>query len=81
MAMKYNVLDLNSMTRLPKSCNCQDINKMNGLKDAVINAWHKFKDHETMPLIIIVEGIEYLLVSRDWKNNGLEIRQEERPHR
>ena len=28
------------------------------------NAWHKFKDHETMPLIIVVEGAEYELKPR-----------------
>lgn len=61
MAMRFNVLDLNSMCKVPVKCKCQDICKMNGLKDAVINAWHKFKDHETMKLLIIVEGVEYEL--------------------
>lgn len=70
MAFRYNVLCLDSIVLAPLRCNCADKEKWNGLSKAVINSWHKYKDHETMPLKISVEGIEYELVRCEYQPGG-----------
>jgi len=67
MSFRYNVFDLDSTIKLPLKCECVDRRKWEGLGAAVINSWHKFADHKTMPMIIVVEGVEYELKKRDWQ--------------
>lgn len=61
MSFRFNVLLLEAMIATPIKCKCDGVERSALLKKAVINSWHKFYEHKTIPLKIEVEGIEYEL--------------------
>lgn len=68
MSFRYNVLNLNSLAKMPTECMCEDRLKWESLNHAVIDVWKMQSDKKLM-----VDGIEYELIKSGYQPNEPDI--------